>query len=146
MRLHQFAIVITALNFVFADVAASAEFPKKIDVFYDQPEAEEHYIKNVNVTYHRLNEAREIQNSISMELPGTLDNAAIFMRKFSNSQDGKNRIKKIVSGYQSVVMAFTLGVKDLPAIVIDERLVVYGTTDALIALDEWRKYQMKKVN
>ncbi|TKV13912.1 TIGR03757 family integrating conjugative element protein [Citrobacter sp. wls619] len=58
--------------------------------------------------------------------------------------DWKTQEARLTRAYQSLLDAYTLGIKKLPAVVFDDRYVVYGTTDAELAqqkLDDWREQQ-----
>ena len=112
-----------------------------VDVFYIDELSQRHEVKGVMIKYHDLLKAKKIQNSLSLKLPNTLDDASSFMSKFASTADGKQIIQNIVSGYQSVGKSFSLGIRELPAIVINEQYVVYGTTDVLVALDFFKKFK-----
>lgn len=143
MRLYHY-VVLAILVLCFSSGAYSTEYPNKIEVFYEQSGVVKRSIENVAVSYRRMDDAKEIKKSISIQLPGNLEEASKFMSQYANSKEGQEKIQQIVSGYQIVGRAFSLGVKELPAVVIDEHLVVYGTTDVLIALDEWREYKVRE--
>ena len=124
-------------------VCAETNNPERVDIFYADDAQEKRVIEGVDISYYSLGKSQSIQNSISLKLPTDLNSAASFMSSYSNSEEGKENIQQIVEGYQGVGKALSLGVKELPAVVIDERFVVYGTTDVLEALDYWRVYMAK---
>jgi integrating conjugative element protein (TIGR03757 family) len=58
--------------------------------------------------------------------------------------DWKTQEARLTRTYQSLTDAWTLGITKTPAVVFDDRYVVYGTTDAALAqklLDKWRVKQ-----
>ena len=93
----------------------------------------------IELVYYQLDKPAGLQGEISKKLPTNLDDAAAFMSQYANSEEGKKQIQAIVDGYQGVGRAYGLGVNKLPATVIDERYVVYGTTDVNQALRIYQK-------
>lgn len=58
--------------------------------------------------------------------------------------DWKAQEARLTRAYQALMDAYTLGIKKIPAVVFDDRYVVYGTTDVALAqqtLDAWREGQ-----
>ncbi|MBD1226009.1 TIGR03757 family integrating conjugative element protein [Xenorhabdus griffiniae] len=58
------------------------------------------------------------------------------------SPEWREKEKDMVIAYQGVIRAWELGIKKYPAIVIDDRYVVYGSTDATraqILVDTYRR-------
>ncbi len=119
----------------------SDAWPKKIEVFYDYSagNVSETEMAGIELVYYQLDKPVDLQSEISKKLPTNLDDAAVFMSQYANSEEGKKQIQAIVSGYQGVGRAYGLGVTKLPATVIDERYVVYGTTDVNQALRIYQK-------
>lgn len=119
----------------------SDTWPKKIEVFYDYSagNVSEVEVAGIELVYYQLDKPAGLQGEISKKLPTNLDDAAAFMSQYANSEEGKKQIQAIVDGYQGVGRAYGLGVNKLPATVIDERYVVYGTTDVNQALRIYQK-------
>nr|WP_305763124.1 TIGR03757 family integrating conjugative element protein [Alteromonas macleodii] len=119
----------------------SDTWPKKIEVFYDYSagNVSEVEMAGIELVYYQLDKPAGLQGEISKKLPTNLDDAAAFMSQYANSEEGKKQIQAIVDGYQGVGRAYGLGVNKLPATVIDERYVVYGTTDVNQALRIYQK-------
>lgn len=117
--------------------------PDKIEVFYDGDSGviSKVNIDRVEVIYYQLDKASLLQAEINKKLPSTLEQASSFINKYKNSDEGKQKIKAIVESYQWVGRAYSLGVTKLPAVVIDERLVIYGTTNVNLGLLMWEKHQ-----
>lgn len=132
--------VLFVLTLVSTCAVASTQ-PKKIEVFYDfsAGNVSEIEIAGVELVYYQLDKPAGLQGDISKKLPTNLDDAAAFMSRYANSDEGKKQIQAIVDGYQGVGRAYGLGVNKLPAAVIDEHYVVYGTTDVNQALRIYQK-------
>lgn len=54
-------------------------------------------------------------------------------KAIQQSPDWHQKEKKIVQAYQGVIQAYGIGLKKYPAVVFDDRYVVYGTTDVALA-------------
>ena len=112
----------------------------KVEVFYDSSSfVHKKELSGISSSYYQLDKPTHLQREMSKHLPNNLNDAASYMSKYANSIEGKKQIQAIVDGYQGVGRAYSLGVKKLPAIVIDERFVVYGTTDISLAVNAWNK-------
>lgn len=114
--------------------------PLKVEVFHvgEMPSANSR--ENPPASYHRLDKAELLQNEINKRLPSELNSASDYMSDYANSEQGRAVIAEMVNGYQGVGRAFSLGVERLPAVVINESFVVYGTTDVDHALQLWALY------
>lgn len=58
------------------------------------------------------------------------------------STEWREKEKEMVIAYQGIIRAWELGIKKYPAVVIDDRYVVYGSTDATHAqtlIDTYRR-------
>jgi len=123
----------------------ASSLPHKIEVFYDSDikGVKEVAIKGVDVKYFMLDKGDKLTSSLDDILPTNLNSAARFMSDYSNSPEGKAKIRAIVDGYQGVGRAYGIGVKKLPAIVFDEKYVVYGTTNIKDALKLWKELKGK---
>lgn len=134
--------VLLALALISFEGLASTQ-PKKVEVFYDLSAGvvSEVRVAGIEVAYYQLDKSAGLEDEINKLLPTNLDEAAVFMSRYANSEKGKEQIQAIVNGYQGVGRAYGLGVTKLPATVIDERYVVYGTTDVNLALRIWSEKQ-----
>lgn len=56
------------------------------------------------------------------------------------SEQYQHEFKKISNSYLCQYQAKILGISKLPAIVFNQKYVVYGQTDVLIALQQYRQY------
>jgi len=90
-----------------------------------------------------LDEARRIEAELSAELPTDPEQAtAIVKRRLSSG--GADLQRRIASAYQGVTDAWSLGVTSLPAVVVDQRYVVYGEPDvarAIAGIEQHRRNQ-----
>lgn len=113
-------------------------YASQIDVFFDsttQQPRQPLSMPGYKVTAYQLDKSEAIKAELNAKMPVNIDDAAAFMRNYSDSAEGRRVVQSIVDGYQGVGKAFSMGVKQLPAVVIDERYVVYGTVDIGVALD-----------
>ncbi|ECF1703740.1 TIGR03757 family integrating conjugative element protein [Salmonella enterica subsp. enterica] len=58
--------------------------------------------------------------------------------------DWREQEARLTRAYQALLDAQTVGIEKVPAVVFDDKSVVYGTTDAALAqqkLDAWRESQ-----
>ena len=90
-----------------------------------------------------LDEAPRIEAALSAELPADPEQAAtIVKRRLSDGGVGLQR--RIASAYQGVTDAWSLGITSLPAVVVDQRYVVYGEPDvarAVARIEQHRRAQ-----
>ncbi|HGI9957934.1 TIGR03757 family integrating conjugative element protein [Pseudomonas aeruginosa] len=90
-----------------------------------------------------LDEAPRIKAELSASLPTDPDQAAaIVKRRLSNG--GADLQRRIASAYQGVTDAWSLGITSIPAVVVDQRYVVYGEPDvarAITRIEQHRRAQ-----
>ncbi len=90
-----------------------------------------------------LDEAPRIKAELSASLPTDPDQAAaIVKRRLSNG--GADLQRRIASAYQGVTDAWSLGITSIPAVVVDQRYVVYGEPDvarAIARIEQHRRAQ-----
>ena len=80
-----------------------------------------------------LDEGPRIEAELSAQLPADPEQAtAIVKRRLNNGGAGLQR--RIASAYQGVADAWSLGVTSIPAVVVDQRYVVYGEPDVARAV------------
>jgi integrating conjugative element protein (TIGR03757 family) len=90
-----------------------------------------------------LDAAPRIEAELSAELPSDVEQAtAIAKRRLS--QGGADLQRHIASAYQGITDAWSLGITSLPAVVVDQRYVVYGEPDvarAVARIEQHRRAQ-----
>ncbi len=90
-----------------------------------------------------LDEAHRIEAELSAELPTDPEQAtAIVKRRLSSG--GAALQRRIASAYQGVADAWSLGITSIPAVVVDQRYVVYGEPDvarAIARVEQHRRAQ-----
>lgn len=90
-----------------------------------------------------LDEAPLIEAELSASLPtDPYQAAAIVKRRLSNG--GADLQRRIASAYQGVTDAWSLGITSIPAVVVDQRFVVYGEPDvarAVARIEQHRRTQ-----
>ncbi|HAG2284629.1 TPA: TIGR03757 family integrating conjugative element protein [Salmonella enterica] len=65
-------------------------------------------------------------------------------RERMKQPDWREQEARLTRAYQSLLDAYALGIEKVPAVVLDERYVVYGTTDIRVAekkRDTWLEMQ-----
>ena len=90
-----------------------------------------------------LDEARRIEAELSAELPAAPEQAAATVKRRLN-QGGADLQRRIASAYQGVTDAWSLGITSIPAVVVDQRYVVYGEPDvarAVARIEQRRRAQ-----
>lgn len=90
-----------------------------------------------------LDAAARIEAELSAELPADPDQAAAIAQR-RLTQGGANLQRRIAFAYQDVTDAWSLGVTTIPAVVVDQRYVVYGEPDvarAVARIAQHRKEQ-----
>ncbi len=80
-----------------------------------------------------LDEAHRIEAELSAELPADPKQAAAIVKRRLN-QGGADLQRRLASAYQGVTEAWSLGITSLPAVVVDQRYVVYGEPDVARAV------------
>lgn len=90
-----------------------------------------------------LDEAHGIEAELSAGLPTDPEQAtAIAKRRLSSG--GADLQRRIASAYQGVTDAWSLGITSLPAVVVNQRYVVYGEPDvarAVARIEQHRRTQ-----
>lgn len=87
-----------------------------------------------------LDAAAEIEAELASGLPADPQQAAAIVRQ--RMDDGGNDFQaRLATAYQGVVDAWSLGITKIPAIVVDERYVVYGDADVSRALASIEAYK-----
>ncbi|KLR57356.1 TIGR03757 family integrating conjugative element protein [Diaphorobacter sp. J5-51] len=88
-----------------------------------------------------LDEAHRIEAELSAELPAEPEQATAIVKRRLNS-GGTDLQRRIASAYQGVTDAWSLGITSVPAVVVDQRYVVYGEPDVARAVarieQHWR--------
>ena len=90
-----------------------------------------------------LDEGPRIEAELSAQLPVDPEQAtAIVKRRLNNG--GADLQRRIAAAYQGVADAWSLGVTSIPAVVVDQRYVVYGEPDvarAVARIEQRRRTQ-----
>jgi len=77
-----------------------------------------------------LDEQHRLEEQLTGRLPSDLSNAATTIQTYLSSPDGIRLQHELTLAQQGVTDAWSLGIKKIPAVVVDRRYVVYGETDA----------------
>ncbi|EJI7844080.1 TIGR03757 family integrating conjugative element protein [Salmonella enterica subsp. enterica serovar Aba] len=76
-----------------------------------------------------LDEPERLQAKAFGQLPADPELAAMQARQVMSSPQWQQKQQQLVTAYRQVVHARELGIRKVPAVVFDDRDVVYGTTD-----------------
>lgn len=90
-----------------------------------------------------LDDAHRIEAELSAELPAAPEQAAAIVKRRLSS-GGADLQRRIASAYQGVTDAWSLGITSIPAVVVDQRYVVYGELDvarAVARIEQYRRAQ-----
>lgn len=80
-----------------------------------------------------LDAAAHIESALAADLPSEPARAAVIVQQ--RLKDGGAALqRRLADAYQNVVDAWSLSVTKIPAVVVDQRYVVYGETDVTRAL------------
>ena len=80
-----------------------------------------------------LDEAPRIEAELSANLPTDPDQATALVKR-RLTQGGTDLQRRIATAYQGVTDAWSLGITTIPAVVVDQRYVVYGESDVARAI------------
>ncbi len=90
-----------------------------------------------------LNTAQRIEAELSDRLPNDPQRAAALVQRRLR-EGGSPMQERLANAYQGVADAWSLGITTLPAIVVDQRYVIYGETDldrAVSRIEHYRRGQ-----
>lgn len=76
-----------------------------------------------------LDEPERLQAKVFGQLPADPEQGAMQARQVMSSPQWQQKQQQLVTAYRQVVHARELGIRKVPAVVFDDRDVVYGTTD-----------------
>ncbi|NUF49572.1 TIGR03757 family integrating conjugative element protein [Gilliamella sp. ESL0250] len=115
-----------------------------IDVFVNHEQASR--VKNChdNCQIYDLDSTEVLLNSFFGELPSDIDDAYSVVEKKLNLPEWKTHEAQIIEAQKTITKAFYLGVKKYPAIVINEKNVIYGITDVARAVNDFMSNEDKR--
>ncbi|MBL5862132.1 TIGR03757 family integrating conjugative element protein [Serratia fonticola] len=103
-----------------------------------------HPMKNAtNFRLIELDAPVRIEAELSAQLPSDQAQATAMVRQRLNA-GGLSLQKRMATAYQGVTDAWSLGVSKVPAVVVDQRYVIYGEQDvaqALALIKQYRRMQ-----
>ncbi|EIV4461497.1 TIGR03757 family integrating conjugative element protein [Salmonella enterica] len=91
-----------------------------------------------------LEDIHSLEQSLFPALSQHPEQAEQRAREQMKQPDWREQEARLTRAYQSLLDAYALGVEKVPAVVLDERYVVYGTTDIRVAekkRDTWQETQ-----
>lgn len=100
-----------------------------------------HPMKNAtNFRLIELDAPVRIEAELSAQLPSDQAQATAMVRQRLNA-GGMSLQKRMATAYQGVTDAWSLGVSKIPAVVVDQRYVIYGEQDVAQALARIKQYR-----
>ena len=90
-----------------------------------------------------LDQASRLEAELSADLPADSERAVAVVRQRLN-HGGTDLQRRIGTAYQGITDAWSLGVTSIPAVVVDQRYVVYGEPDvarAVARIEQHRRPQ-----
>lgn len=92
---------------------------------------------------HDLEAVNKFESLHSQGLPKDEVRAKKIFEQRLSSYGEKNFMDDIMMAYQPMLRSFELGVEAYPAVVVDEKYVVYGTSNITTALKEYQRWISK---
>lgn len=96
-------------------------------IYTDSQHLPEHFLPDVVVVL--LDEPERLQLKMFGQLPADPEQATMQARQVMSSPRWQQKQQQLVTAYRKVVHARELGIRKVPAVVFNDRDVVYGTTD-----------------
>lgn len=90
-----------------------------------------------------LDAPSRIEAELAANLPADPSRAAAIVRQRLND-GGADLQRRLANAYQGVTDAWSLGITRIPAVVVDQRYVVYGDTDVSRALARIERYRSEQ--
>lgn len=76
-----------------------------------------------------LDQPRLLEQQLSAGLPGNQEQAEHTVLTRLQTPEGQGLYQQLIDAHMGVVSAWQLGITKLPAVVVDDKYVVYGQTD-----------------
>lgn len=95
------------------------------------------------LSYIDLGQAAMLQDSMSSLLPKEQAEATKFMQDLMNTNQGKKQINEIVNATKDIADSYVVGVKEIPAVVVNGSYVIYGTTDVFRAVSIFNQIETR---
>jgi integrating conjugative element protein (TIGR03757 family) len=132
---HQF---LCPVLLTFALVTSADTLAADVQVFTDR----HHPIEApAGVPVVELDAPAHIELQLALDLPANPAQAiAIVQQRLTNG--GAELQRRLVAAYQDLTVAWSLGITKIPAVVVDQRYVVYGEPNvsrALAHIEEYRR-------
>ncbi|MDC9595185.1 TIGR03757 family integrating conjugative element protein [Xenorhabdus sp. IM139775] len=108
-------------------VLASLSADAKIVIYTDNQHPPAHFSPDIDVVW--LDAPEQLHQQRFGQLPADPRQAAVQAQAILQSSQWKTQEQQLIGAYRDVVGAWQLGVRKYPAVVFDDREVVYGTAD-----------------
>lgn len=129
-------------------LSSSNCFSKEVEIFtnnYEQTLIEIRNIGSINHSFvvHDVEAVNKFESIHSQDLPKDEASAKKIFEQRLSLYGEKRFTDDIMIAYEPMIRSFALGVEAYPAVVIDKKYVVYGTSNISKALKEYQKWILK---
>lgn len=124
-----------------AVLCLSADALADVAIYTDRSRPVSAISPDISIIY--LDAPDSVQREIFGSLPVEPAQAEKQVRELQSSSAFKTLEQQLVAVYQGVINAWSLGLVKYPAVVFDDKWVVYGTTDVGVAAQQLINWQEK---
>ncbi|HCD7254619.1 TPA: TIGR03757 family integrating conjugative element protein [Citrobacter farmeri] len=125
-------------KFLISLLAVAAQVPAATTIYTDS------HHPPLNATNHQvvyLDAPDTVQRQLFGELPSDPVQAEQVAKTIIQSPEWQQKQQQIGQAYQGVLKAYSLKLAKYPAVVFDDRYVVYGTADVAVAEARFAEFQ-----
>lgn len=123
-------------------LSVAQETITSLSVFYSsKDETPSPTFHDIPVAAFPLDRPTQLEQDLSQHLPSQFRQAETVIDRILNTPQGQQQLLEIAKSYQPIAQALQLGIQAIPAVVINRRYVVYGTTDLHQAIRHWRSWE-----
>ncbi|MBY8168139.1 TIGR03757 family integrating conjugative element protein [Vibrio fluvialis] len=109
----------------------------EVEVFFKHNQPDRQTVSGSVITYVDVAAVESLEEVISQDLSLDSTKALQQINEFMNSSEGRIWVGDLKNAARGVAKAYQYGIKGVPAIVIDGRYVIYGTSDVKLALSQY---------
>lgn len=94
-----------------------------------------------NISVYYLDVPEKLTSETFSSLPADSKSAEQQARKIMSSSEWQQQDAALRESFKGVIKAWSLGIEKVPAIVMEGRFVVYGTTNVEVAREKLKQFQ-----
>ena len=139
---------IVSVLVILCSVNAFATSINEIEVFTNDSATIQHYQsfqtrhKPYRLSIHNLNGAEQWKQKFSENLSKDEDIALVQVNRKIQAIGGQAALRKILTQvYSPLIRALKIGLKEFPAVVINQQYVIYGTDNIKLAITKVKQWQ-----